>query len=193
MCCEAWEWRMSDFSHLRSAMISRNALPKVSYCYYCMEIILEKVTPMGIIRYEWLRPEPGLQDATMGKPQFPLHLRDASVLLPNSIPQSSHRLPGLESTKEVKVCAPPAHRLETLVLNGLESSLSWKQILQILLLVLLELLSPFCFFYKEKWIPLSRAETKWCLIYTGFVFNNKEVSENLQKQNFKKPHPSLHG
>lgn len=90
MCCEAWEWRMSDFSHLRSAMISRNALPKVSYCYYCMEIILEKVTPMGIIRYEWLRPEPGLQDATMGKPQFPLHLRDASAQLhPSEQPSSS--------------------------------------------------------------------------------------------------------
>lgn len=41
---------MSDFSHLRSAMISRNALPKVSYCYYRMEIILEKVTPMELVR-----------------------------------------------------------------------------------------------------------------------------------------------
>lgn len=41
---------MSDFSHLRSAVSPRNALPKVSYCYYNMEIILEKATPTELVR-----------------------------------------------------------------------------------------------------------------------------------------------
>lgn len=105
--------------------------------------------------------------------------------LPRSIPESSHHLPGLKSAKEVNTCAPLLYRQETVVVSGSMACLGWEQILQILLLVLLELLSPFCFFYGEKSFPFCRAETKWWLIYADFVFNKKEVSENLKKRNFK--------
>jgi len=98
-----------------------------------------------------------MQDTAIGKHPFPF----LQVMpLPSSILESSHRLPGLESAKQVKLLVPPAYRLDTAVPFGSKTGLHWEEILQFLLLILLEFLSPFCFFYNEKSLPFCRVETK---------------------------------
>lgn len=138
--------------------------------------------------YHLWSADAGLNSACKIPPLGSTHFPFLWVMpLPRSIPQSSHGLPGLESTKEVELHVPPAYRLETVVLSGSMVSLGWEQIHQILLLVLLELLWPFVSFTMKNHFHPAELKQNDVLFMQILYLTKKRFQKTCKNETLKKP------